>query len=239
METKKNPKADVRRNSSIYFAVGLVVMLLVAHYSINYRTYDKQAGEIALLSLGEIDEEVIPITVHPVTPPPVIPKPVIPEGFDIKEDTDDIIEDLIDSTEDNVDDPIIDVPDVEVETVEEDIEVPYILIEDVPVFPGCEKGNNDERRACMSNKITKHVQRKFNTDLAADLGLTGKQRISVLFKIDKNGEIVGVQSRAPHPKLENEAARVINLLPKMKSGKQRGEAVIVKYSLPIIFQVQN
>jgi protein TonB len=39
--------------------------------------------------------------------------------------------------------------------------------------------------------------------------------------------------------LEKEAARVINLLPKMKPGKQRGKSVIVPYSLPIIFVVQD
>ena len=34
----------------------------------------------------------------------------------------------------------------------------------------------------MSEKITKHVNKKFNTDLAADLGLSGVQRIAVAFK---------------------------------------------------------
>ncbi|MCK0108499.1 energy transducer TonB [Flavobacteriaceae bacterium S0825] len=240
METKKNPRADVRRNSSIYFAVGLALMLLVANYSINYKTYDKEAIDIAMLSMGELDNEVIPITEHPVTPPPQTKPPVIPDDFDVKEDDDPIIEDIIDSTEDSEDDPILDVVDVDVEDVpEDDVEVPYILIEDVPVFPGCEEGNNKERRACMSNKISKHVQKKFNADLAEELGLSGKQTIRVMFKIDKTGNIVGVQSRAPHPKLEKEAARVINLLPKMKPGRQRGNAVTVSYSLPIIFQVQN
>ena len=91
----------------------------------------------------------------------------------------------------------------------------------------------------MSEKISKFVNRKFNTDLAGDLGLSGRQRISVFFKIDKNGNVTGVRSRAPHPRLEQEAARVINALPKMKPGKQRGKAVIVPYSLPIVFQVQD
>ena len=91
----------------------------------------------------------------------------------------------------------------------------------------------------MSEKITKFVQKKFNTDLAGDLGLSGRQRISVIFKIDKTGKVVGVRSRAPHPRLEKEAARVVNLLPKMKPGKQRGKPVNVPYSLPIIFQVQD
>ena len=91
----------------------------------------------------------------------------------------------------------------------------------------------------MSDKIKKFVIKKFNTDLAGDLGLTGRQRINVIFKIDRNGNIVGVRARAPHPRLEKEAARVINLLPKMKPGRQRGKAVTVPYSLPIIFQVQD
>ena len=115
----------------------------------------------------------------------------------------------------------------------------YEMIESVPIFPGCERGNNEKKRKCMSDKIAKFVQRKFNTDLAGDLGLTGRQRISVIFKIDKSGNVTGVRARAPHPRLEKEAQRVINLLPKMQPGKQRGKAVIVPYSLPIIFQVQD
>ena len=91
----------------------------------------------------------------------------------------------------------------------------------------------------MSQKITKFVQRKFNTKLAGNLGLSGRQRIRVIFKIDKNGDVVGVRARAPHPMLVKEATRVVNLLPKMKPGKQRGKAVVVPYSLPIIFQVQD
>ena len=116
--------------------------------------------------------------------------------------------------------------DIEIEEFEEDVEVPFAVIENVPVFPGCERGNNEKKRKCMSDKIAKFVQRKFNTDLAGDLGLTGRQRISVIFKIDKSGNVTGVRARAPHPRLEKEAQRVINLLQKMQPGKQRGKAVI-------------
>ena len=125
------------------------------------------------------------------------------------------------------------------EVVEDVVEVPFAIIENVPIFPGCERGNNEKKRKCMSDKIAKFVQRKFNTDLAGDLGLTGRQRISVIFKIDKSGNVTGVRARAPHPKLEEEAIRVISLLPKMKPGLQKGEPVIVPYSLPIIFEVQE
>ena len=239
MEPKKNLKADVRRNSSIYFAVGLLLMLVVTYASINYKTYDKSDIDIGQLNMDELDDEEIPITEQIQTPPPPPPPPAAPEVIEVVEDEEEIEETVIESTETDEEEEIVEVEDVEVEEVEEDIEVPFAVIENVPIFPGCEKGNNDAKRKCMSAKITKFVQKKFNTDLAGDLGLTGRQRINVVFKIDKTGRVVGVRSRAPHPRLEKEAARVINLLPKMKPGKQRGKAVIVPYSLPIIFQVQD
>ena len=129
-------------------------------------------------------------------------------------------------------------PQPEVSKIVEDM-FEFAIIENVPVFPGCEIGNNEKKRKCMSDKITLFIQRKFNTDLAGDLGLSGRQRISVIFKIDKRGNITGIRARAPHPKLEEEAIRVISSLPKMKPGLQKGRPVIVQYSLPIIFQVQE
>ena len=239
MEPKKNPKADVSRNGSIYFSVGLALMLFVTYSTINYKTYDKDNIDIGMVNMDELDDEEIPITEQIVTPPPPPPPPAAPEVIEIVEDEEEIEETVIESTETDEEEEIVEIEEVEVDEVEEDIEVPFSVIENVPIFPGCESGNNDAKRKCMSGKITKFVQKKFNTDLAGDLGLTGRQRISVVFKIDKTGNVVGVRSRAPHPRLEKEAARVINLLPKMKPGKQRGKAVIVPYSLPIIFQVQD
>ena len=239
MEAKKNPKADVSRNGSVYFAVGLALMLFVTYSTINYKTYDKDNIDIGLVNMDELDDEEIPITEQIQTPPPPPPPPVAPEVIEVVEDEEEIEETVIESTETDETEEIVEIEEVEVEEVEEDIEVPFAVIENVPIFPGCESGNNDAKRKCMSGKITKFVQKKFNTDLAGDLGLSGRQRISVVFKIDKSGNVVGVRSRAPHPRLEKEAARVINLLPKMKPGKQRGKAVIVPYSLPIVFQVQD
>lgn len=239
MEPKKNPKSDVGRNGSLYFSIGLALMLAITYATINYKTYDKAAIDVGMVDMEELDEEEIPITEQLQTPPPPPPPPAAPEVIEIVEDEEEIEETVIESTETDQEEEIVEVEEIEVEEEEEDIEVPFSVIENVPVFPGCEKGSNDEKRKCMSSKIQKFVQKKFNTDLAGDLGLTGRQRINVIFKIDKSGNVVGVRSRAPHPRLEKEAARVINLLPKMKPGKQRGKPVTVPYSLPIIFQVQD
>jgi protein TonB len=130
-------------------------------------------------------------------------------------------------------------------------DIPFAVVEIPPAMPGCEDEDNtrpldedneplqSKRSLCTSQQITKFVQRKFNTDLARTLGLSGIQRIKVIFKIDINGDVFGVDARAPHPTLAEEAIRVISILPKMKPGYHKGKAVIVPYSLPIIFQVQD
>ena len=239
MESKKNPKADVSRNGSIYFAVGLALMLFLTYSTLNYKTYDKSDIDIGKLNLDEELEEEIPIIEQVIPPPPPPPPPAAPEVIEVVEDEEEIEETVIESTETDQEEEINEVEEIEVEEVVEEVEVPFSVIENVPEYPGCERGSNADKRKCMSEKIAKFVQRKFNTDLAGDLGLSGRQRISVIFKIDKNGNVTGVRSRAPHPRLEKEAARVINMLPKMKPGRQRGKPVIVPYSLPITFQVQD
>ena len=238
MESKKSPKADVSKNGSIYFAVGLALMLFLTYSTINWKTYDKSDIDIGKLNLDDELDEEIPIIEQIIPPPPPPPPPAAPEVIEVVEDEEEVEETVIESTETDQDEEI-EVEEIEVEEVVEDVEVPFAVIENVPEYPGCDRGSNAEKRKCMSDKIAKFVQRKFNTDLAGDLGLSGRQRISVIFKIDKNGNVTGVRSRAPHPRLEKEAARVINMLPKMKPGRQRGKPVIVPYSLPITFQVQD
>jgi len=114
--------------------------------------------------------------------------------------------------------------------------VPYSVIEKVPTYPGCE-GDNETRKECMSQKLSQYVNRNFNTGLGEELGLTGVNRIFLSFVIDTNGQVVNPRSRAPHPALESEAIRVIQTLPKMQPGEQKGQAVDVLYSLPITFKI--
>lgn len=126
------------------------------------------------------------------------------------------------------------------EVVDVPVEVPFRLVEFVPIFPGCEKlETNKERAACFSEKITKIVSRKFNSGLGSEYGLTGIQRIYTMFDVGTDGTIQNIKVRAAHHGLEKEAIRVINLFPKMTPGKQRDVPVTVKYQLPIVFQIQD
>lgn len=117
-------------------------------------------------------------------------------------------------------------------------EIPDGEFEKVPIYPGCEESlTNREARNCMSQSISTFIAKKFNTEVASGTGLTGNQRIYVIFKIDKDGMVKNIKARAPLPILEAEAIRVIGLLPKMRPGMQKGKEVTVPYSLPILFRI--
>ena len=239
MEPKKNPKSDLNRRSMIFFQIGMILMLFITWRAIENKTYEKAEINQDMLNLGDDLEEDIPITDMNIPPPPPPPPPPAPEVIEVIEDEADIEETIIESAEVNQEEEIMEIEDIE-EAEEEIADVPFAVIENVPIYPGCEKKrSNAEKKKCMSEKVQKFVQKKFNTELAGDLGLEGRQRIAVQFKIDKNGDVVNVRARAPHPKLEQEAVKVVKALPKMVPGRQRGTAVGVLYSLPILFQVEN
>ncbi len=241
MEVKKNPKIDLSKRSLLFFQLGMILMLFITWRAIEHKTYEKSDIDTGMVDVADDLEEDIPITDQTTPPPPPPPPPAAPEEIEVIEDEEDIEETVIESTETDAEEEIVEVEEIEEEEVEEEIaDVPFAVIEKVPVYPGCESAKgNAAKKKCMSDKIKKFVNKKFNTDLAGDLGLEGRQRITVIFKIDKTGGVTGVKARAPHPKLAKEAEKVVKMLPKMQPGKQRGRPVGVLYTLPIIFQVQD
>ncbi|NRR90807.1 energy transducer TonB [Winogradskyella undariae] len=240
MELKKNPKANVGRNSSLYFAVGLNVMLLLTYLGLEHKTYEKEEIKIDLLMLDDQFDEDIPITNINIPPPPPPPKQVVTEAITIVEDTEEVEETVVESTEvgqDDVIEEVAEVEDVVVDEVEEDLEVPFALIEKVPQFPGC-KGNNAELKACFEEKMQAHLQKNFRyPEAAADLNIQGK--VYVFFLIDKTGKVTKIKSRGPDKLLETEAERIISLLPKMIPGQQRDMPVSMPYSVPINFKLMQ
>lgn len=121
-----------------------------------------------------------------------------------------------------------------------DKESEFKIIEHVPTHPNCtEEASNSERKKCMSVEISKLVEKKFDTRIATNVGLSGRIKILVAFKINETGEITDIKARAPHKSLEQEAIRVIKLLPTFTPGYQKGVPVTVPYSLPIIFEIEK
>ncbi|QTE22159.1 M56 family metallopeptidase [Polaribacter cellanae] len=114
-------------------------------------------------------------------------------------------------------------------------EVSFMTIEKTPTFPGCDSGDKD----CFSKMVQKHFLKNFDSKLLSKLNLSsGRKRISIMFKIDKKGNVVDVKARAPHPKIKEEVLRVMESLPQMVPGAQDGKPVAVKYSIPFAIEVE-
>ncbi len=119
----------------------------------------------------------------------------------------------------------------------EDVDVPYAVIEDVPIYPGCEKVERSKRRDCFQEKLNKHISDNFQyPDIAQEMGIQGIVYIN--FIIDKDGSITSIRTRGPDKNLEKEAQRIITKLPRMTPGIQRGRAVRVPFSVTITFRLQ-
>jgi protein TonB len=242
MLAKKSEKASIGAYSKIFFQLGLLLSLVVIYTAIEWKTADRSVDELASLAIQ--DEEVIdiPMTerILEVKPPP--PPPPAPEVIEVVANEKDIEETILESTETDETEmvEVVQMEDIEEVVEEEEVEkdIPFAIIEDPPVFPGCE-GTKEQKKKCLQDKISQHVAKNYNTNLSQDLGLTpGKKKVYVIFKIDKNGHVTNARARGPHARLEKEALRVVNLLPTLTPGKQRGIPVAVSYTLPITLHVQ-
>ena len=112
---------------------------------------------------------------------------------------------------------------------------PFALVDLVPVYPGCEDTTNT--RVCFQEEILKHIAQHFRYPmLAKKRKIQG--RVFVQFTVGEGGYIDNIRTRGPHVILEEEAKRIISLLPRFKPGSQDGKPVRVPFSIPITFKLQ-
>ncbi|NVN19694.1 TonB family protein [Muricauda sp. HICW] len=237
MEPKKNPQLDLRRNSLLYFFVGMTLVLLMAYLALKWKTYySDDSWDVGEL---KVDEQLIEdATILKIKlPDPPKPKIQTPPKIEIKDDDEKIEETVIESNDVNQDTEIAKFEDFAV--AEEDIpeEIPFVLIENAPIFPGCENEKTEkDKRECFQSQMLKHIRKNFRyPEMAQEMGLEG--RVSVVFTVQTDGSIENIRLRGPHESLETEAARIISKLPRLTPGKQRGTAVKVPYSIPITFKL--
>lgn len=246
MRSKKNPRARLENYSKIFTEIGLVLTLFIVYQLMETKsvtsTFTELLGEVHMVDL---DKEEIPIIERTeLIPPKVITPAPLPDKITIIEDDKNIEETVIQDTETDeleaVKARIID-PNAIVEVTEkEEIidDVPFMAIEEGPIFPGCE-GTKKELKDCFTKNIRQFFLNQFDTGLANELGLSqGKKRIIVLFKIGPDGKVTNVMAKAPHPRIQKDVENIIKGLPQMVPGKQTGKPVRVSYSLPITFDVQ-
>lgn len=113
------------------------------------------------------------------------------------------------------------------ELQKDDSDKVYDVAEEMPEFPG-------GPQALMKYL---HENVCYPKD-AFDAGIQG--RVIVQFVVDKDGTIRDAKvMRSINPALDAEAQRVIYAMPKWNPGKQNGEAIAMKYTLPITFRLQG
>ena len=239
MLPKKRENADLEKEKSLFFEIGLAIALLLVLIAFKWRVQIKDTEVIINpQELTEL-EEIVPITrqepERPKVKPPVkikLQDVITIVENDSKEDINlEIEEDEINqNTEIDIRPP---------EEVSYDIEVVdeteiFVVVEEMPIF----RPDICKTMAEGNIELNKHIQKSIKYPvLAQENGISG--RVFVKFIVGRNGKVKNVEIlRGIDPYLDKEAIRVIRNLPDFAPGKQRGVPVQVTYSTAINFVLQ-
>lgn len=229
MEVKKSPKANIETHKITFLLMGLVVALAVLFVGFEWASGARQLDETVVVQ-DVLAEEEIEITRREPKPPPPPPPPE-PEAPEIIEVTEEEVEDQIEfTTEDDQSKAQVEIytppppPKPKVEEAEDEI---FMVVEKQPEFPG----GMSALMKFLSSNINYPV-------IAQENGIQG--RVICNFVVEKNGSITDVQVvRGVDPSLDKEAVRVIKDMPKWAPGQQRGKSVRVRFTLPVVFRLQQ
>jgi len=215
MKAKKNPEISIEHKKGMLFQIGLVVTLLLVLVAFEWKSYEKTDYSLGQLQMDDLEDEMIPITRQEEKPPPPPPPP--PEIIEIVEDEVEIENEL------EVEDTDTDENDFVEQEEEEDSDEVFMVVEQMPVFPGGDLG------------LMKFIQKTVKyPPIAKENDITGK--VFVSYVVNRKGKVTSVKVvRGVDRYLDAEAVRVVKLLPYTTAGKQRGKPVNVQYTIPINF----
>jgi len=186
--------------------------------------------EIKMENLDRPNEQVAPPPPPPPPPPDVVQQqkyvpPVVVDSIKAED-----VQQLM--TADDAQTQVKDQEVVEVVETKEEVqeaepeEVPFIVVEEMPSFPGGEIE--------LLKYIAEHT---IYPDIAKENNIQGK--VIVKFCVTAKGGVSQVNIlRGVDPELDAEAKRVVSTLPTFKPGKQGGKPVPVWYMVPIIFALK-
>ena len=102
----------------------------------------------------------------------------------------------------------------------------FDVVEQMPSFPG--------GMAALMAYLQKSIK---YPPVAEENGIQG--RVVCTFVIERDGSVTDVRvAKSVDPSLDKEAVRVVSAMPKWIPGKQNGQSVRVKYTLPVTFRLQ-
>lgn len=226
MESKKSKKADLESKKGVFMQIGLIVALGAVLLAFSYKTYERSSRLNIQVQVDDTPEEIIPITKQEVKPPPP-PPPKQVTVINIVEDDVEVEDDIeidVEADQETIVDDFI--PIVEDEEVVAEMEI-FTVVEAMPTFPG---GDTERMRFLQEN--IKYPQ------MARESGIQGT--VYVTFVVEPNGSVSDVRIlRGIGGGCDEEAIRVIKLMPKWEPGMQRGKPVRVQFNMPIKFTLQG
>jgi len=224
MESRKTPKADLESKKAIFFEIGLVIALLLALVSFNYKSYETKTFKIIQRKVQTAPEEIVPITEQKVKPPPPPPPKAVTQIKIVSNNVK--VNDNVDiDVEANMNTKVADYvpPEQEDSVPEQHI---FVVVEQMPRFPG--------GQAALMKYLATHIK---YPELAKESGIQG--RVFINFVVEPDGHIDHVKVlRGIGGGCDEEAVRVVKSMPKWIPGKQRGKPVRVSFNLPVKFTLE-
>ncbi len=107
----------------------------------------------------------------------------------------------------------------------------FMVVEDAPMFSGCESLEKSERKACADKKLFKYLN-----DNIQQQHFSNRGRVIVKFIVEKDGSITNVNLVRGIGIVEDQyALEVIKNMPNWIPGRQRGRPVRVQFTVPVAF----
>ena len=126
--------------------------------------------------------------------------------------------------------------DIIIEDKGDDIEVKekdFVIVEDMPMFKGCEGSSKEEIEACTLDKIQRYIARMDVPQIIIERELGGQ--VHVKFVVAETGEVEDVEVLiGANSLLDKAVVNRVKSMPKFASpGRQRGKEVRVQYIIPV------
>ncbi|OQX72344.1 MAG: hypothetical protein B6D61_13930 [Bacteroidetes bacterium 4484_249] len=224
MKIKKSKKANLENKRGIYFQIGAIVSLALVLLAFEWTTVESEKFEFNLDRNVYIEDDIAEITIHkkkPEMPKPKIIRPItaVENEIEVEEE----IEITSEVTKETFNEPEFFIED---EGDEQDEEPLFVAIPNIyPEFPG--------GLSAMQKFIIDNLE---YPQAAREAGISGN--VYIEFVVWKDGSIREVAvKRGIGGGCEEEAMRIVKLMPKWKPGLQRTKPVNVPMVLPVKFKL--
>jgi len=218
----------------IILLAGLAYPLASSYYAQKRAKYIEKEANAEFMDMDKPKEEAPPPPPPPPPPPAALEQKVkfvapVVTTEEVVEDVNIFNQDELAQTTNEavvVQEEVAEVEKVEVIEVEESKPV-FTIVEEMPTFPGGEA----ERVKFLRDNVVYPQQ-------ASENGIQGT--VYVAFVVDSKGNVTDVKIiRGIGGGCDEEALRVVKMMPQWHPGKQNGKSVRVYYNMPIFFRLQG